>query len=759
MAEKLGIGFVIGATVGSSVAAAFATVDSKLKATREAFNSAARAARITNDALAARGKRDAAISAYKASDGTDKKLRKEMEDAVKEYRKAKTAASAYGRSVDEWRRKHEAASAAVESTNVKLQRLRGIQDERARRQELRGQMVEAVAPLAAVGVPVKLAIDFESSMADAAKTMDGMRDAVGNLTPKYYEMQNIIKGMGRELPLAHTEIARLFAAGGQLGISDVDELKKFSTMAAHMSVAFNMSAEESADAIGKFRTALKMDLADVGSVLDLMNQYANTSSAKEKDIAETLSRIGALGSVAGVSAKPMTALAATLAAVGTAPDVAATAIKNMMLSMVSGTAATKGQREAYSKLGIDVIKLSRQMQKDGPAAILSVLQSIKKLEKHEQAAIMKELFGSESLTAITPFLDNMDMAIKNLELAENTSGYAGAMQKEFANRAKTTANALQLAKNRVTELGINLGSVLLPPINKFLDIIGPAISGFADWASAHEGLTTAVMGAAAGFVGFKVGVMALSYVFSGLRTGILGVQMRVQQFRTGLSTIAGLASKAGAGLRSLGTSSAVAGMQLAASGARMTIVGRMATMASAGLRGLGMAFGVALGPVGILMTALSMGVPLIMEHWDKIAPYFTALWDGVKSIFTAALGWVEPIFQKVGQAWNWLFGDGEEKKTTAAVKPAAAHAALSTSVQSPAPHDGSASRMAALSAPTARTSDVTPGVSLNMQFVLNGIPDGAFAQGVVKALRERSSDLERIVSDIVNNQARLAYGH
>ena len=44
-----------------------------------------------------------------------------------------------------------------------------------------------------------------------------------------------------------------------------------------------------------------------------------------------------------------------------------------------------------------------------------------------------------------------------------------SVNKEFEARAATTANTLQLTKNRVAEVGIKIGSVLLPHINSLLE--------------------------------------------------------------------------------------------------------------------------------------------------------------------------------------------------------------------------------------------------------------------------------------------------
>lgn len=765
--SEFGLKFSIGARLSSSVASSFASLDARMRRTQQTMHHLANTSKAMRSALDLRARRDDLRERFVASGRTDGKLLAELKKVSRAYHTAKTSAIGYGAGVEQWRERQAAASAELERTRARMERLRGIQAERGNRKEIYGSLLETVAPAAGVVMPVKLAIDFESSMADAAKTMDGMRDASGKLTPKYYEMQNVIKGMGRELPLAHEEIARLFAAGGQLGMSDVGELKEFATMSAHMSVAFGMSSEEAADAIGGFRTALKMNLSEVRSTLDLMNQFANTTSSTEKGIAEIVSRIGGLGDVAGLPAKPLTALAATLDSMKISPEIAATGIKNMMLSMVAGTEATKGQRAAYAKLGIDVEKLARDMQRDGPAAILAVLEAVQRLEKHEQTSIMQAIFGKESLGAIAPLLGNLELTRKNLRLAADESAYAGAMQQEFENRSRTTANALQLAKNRMTELGINLGNVLLPPLNQLLELAGPVISGFADWAAANPTVVTSLMGVVGGLVAVKVGMLAARLAVSGARSAFLTAAAPVQVLRGGFQALRRGMDGTGAAALRAGTSSLAGAGRLSAAGAAAGASGRGWRLLAGGIRGIGKAFRMALGPVGWAITA----VELLIDNWDTVAPFFMGMWEKVRGIFNAGLSYIQPIIDTigkglslVGEAWAWAFGDEEKEKAgvtplgkKAAVPTLAEQRAAEAAASGPSPAPAAAPPSVPLPPPSPGAV-AGPTVSVGLNVTLQGVPEASFAEGVMRALRARSGDVERLISDIVHNQARLAYG-
>lgn len=724
MAQNFGVGFIIGATVAASVDSAFTTVSNKIKQTQIQMGKTRQEMSTLNKAITLQNQRSSLVDQYRASGGTDAKLHAELQRVSANYVKARQEALKYGASVAEWETQHRKAAATLETLNSKKELLSSMQGEQNKRSMLRQNIVGDVASVMAVAAPVRSAISFESAMADAAKTIDGMRDETGALTPAYYEMEAAVKSLGRELPLTHDQIAALFAAGGQQGLSSGKELREFASMAAQMAVAFGMSNEEAADAIGGYRTALGLSFDDTRSMLDLMNQYANTSSASEKGIADIVRRIGSLGQIAGVSAKPMTALAATLDSMKIAPEVAATGIKNMLLSLTAGSAATKSQQEAFARLGIDVVKLSRQMQKDGPAAVISVLEAVRQLPEAEQLSIMSELFGKESIGAIAPLLKNLQLVRQNLEIAGDESQYAGAMQQEFANRSKTTANNLVIMKNRLAEMGITLGSVVLPALNAGLDTLGPYISAIADFAGKHQTLTTVIVGTAAGFMLLGPVVRAGALAYSLFRSVLLG--------------------------------------------------GRAALAAAAAAQwGLNAAFSA--NPIGIAVmaiAALAGGLAYLYQTCEPVRAVFDSVFgyigNLINSVWQKIKGFGETLMS-LGE-WAGFGGDDEEEAETVspeavvppprAVVPPLPPVPQGSPFALPAPYGSGTASPSFSQAGQPVSQGQLPGtpVTANFSFQMNGIPDRDFAERVVQAIQERRSEFEQLLDRIVRDQQRAAYG-
>ncbi len=738
MSKTFGIGFSIGAKLSPTVTTAFSTVQQKIKASAGALSELEKKSKALASASVLRSEVGKLQAQYAAGGGSDVALKAKLDSTIAAYGKAKFAADAYGVAVADYGREVAKTNKLLATHEAKLKALNSAKMHQDASADFRGRAMDATLPAVAMALPIGAAIKFESAMADVAKTMDGMRTPAGELTPAFYSMQNAVLRLGRTLPLTHAELAQLFAVAGQQGMTDPKEIENFATMAAHMGVAFGMANEDAANAIGSYRTALNMTMPEVRSLLDLMNKYANTSSATEKGIAEIVQRVGSLGNVGGVAAKPVAALAATLDSMKVAPEVAATGIKNLILAMTAGAAATKPQQEAYAKLGIDVIKLSEQMQKDGPAAIISVLEAVKKLPKAQQLSIMQQIFGKESLTSIAPLLDRLDLVRENLITAGDASAYAGAMQDEFNNRSKTTANSLVLAKNKASELGITLGATVLPALVGIVEALSPAITTVAEFASQNQGLTAAIVGGTVAFVALRPVVLAGMAAYHGIagavaltRAGMAALTVQNNLGAASMIRVRAAAIAAAVGAKAMAAGQAVLNVALTAN------------------------------PIGAVIMGVAALVAWFTACYNKVGSFRGAIldmWNDVKGATEAVVDF-------------FSFGDDDDEEI--AKKKAAIEAKKETAL-SPALTPTKAALASDASSADASLPPMPPGMenalpqgmgggmgasmNFSLPISINGVTDGELAQGIFNALERNKSRFESLVSDIVNDQVRLAYG-
>lgn len=499
---------------------------------------------------------------------------------------------------------------------------------------------------------VKAAIDFESKMADVKKVVDFDTPA------DFAKMQKDVLGLSRELPMAANGIAEIVAAGGQAGIPRA-ELKGFAKDAVMMGVAFDQTAAQSGQMMATWRTAFKMGQAEVVTLADQINYLGNTGPANTKQISNIVTSIGPLGEVAGMASAQIAAMGATIAGVGIAEDVAATGMKNFMLTLTAGSAATKGQQEAFKSLRLDAKQMATGMQKDAQGTIMKVLTAVSKVDKSKQAAVLTELFGKESVGAIAPMLTNLDKLKENFDKVSDSTKYAGSMGKEYESRAATTANALQLLTNKAVEVGIVVGNVLLPPFNDFMSTIGPVVTKVGELTEANPWLVKTVLGAAVGFAALRIGVMATTVAMKAF-------SMATQLTPLGIA-IRGIALLAGVVIANWGAISAfsktcwgqIKDGVVSAWGAVTEAVAsgweRIKAYTAVGWEILKIAF--SWSPLG-----------MIISNWEPIVAWFSQMWERIRP-------YIEPIMNAgkwIGGQVGAVLGGGGGAKPSVASEPVTA---------------------------------------------------------------------------------------
>lgn len=442
---------------------------------------------------------------------------------------------------------------------------------------------------------VDQAMTYESTMADVAKVVDGLRDENGRLTESYYQMHDSILELSKEIPMTVDEIGQITAAAGQAGIANED-LIEFTETAAKMGIAFDTTADQAGEWMATWRTSFGMTQAEVAALGDQINYLGNTTSENTQKLSGVVTRIGSLGKTAGVSAAEIAAMAASMT--GVSEEISATGIKNLMLAMTAGEAATDKQQGVLNKLGFSAEQLAERMQVDAQGAILDLLGAIKLLPEAEQSAVLTQYFGKESVAAIAPLLSNLGFLEEQFRKVGDSSLYAGSMEAEFQARSDTTANKIQLAQQSIQALQIKLGEKLLPVVGKLADAVSIGVDKLS------------------GF--FEVIGPALPYiaVFAGSLASMILAQKAFNA--------------------------------AAANGATL-------------VAGLGKAIGFLTSPIGIAMVAIAaliaVGV-LLYKNWDTIKAKAQELWDKVKAVFggikDAIVGAFESAKQGVAGFFSWL---------------------------------------------------------------------------------------------------------
>lgn len=334
------------------------------------------------------------------------------------------------------------------------------------------------------------AIRFESAFADVRKVVDANDEQFEN-------MRRTIKQMSTELPLAATDIAAIFAAAGEAGVATAD-LKTFSEMAARVGIAFDMSAGAAGESLAKLKTQLGLTVLETGDMADAINHLSNNMASKAKDITSYMLRVGALAEMGGFAKEEIAAIGSAMIAAGAESETAGTAMQNVVKAMTRGSFAKTGQRQAAKALGLDLPTIAKQMQKDAPKALKKVLTAISRAPKDQHIALLSQFFGDEA-KAFAPLIGNIGLLDQALDSVSDKAKYGGSAFREFVERSKTTANVLQLLRNRIANVFEGIGEQMLPSIKEAASGIGDVLDTLDERATVFDRMGTAMQAFLQGF--------------------------------------------------------------------------------------------------------------------------------------------------------------------------------------------------------------------------------------------------------------------
>lgn len=393
--------------------------------------------------------------------------------------------------------------------------------------------------LTALSGPVQQAVEFESAMADVRKVVDF------DTPESFAQMSDDILQLSTRIPMAADGLAQIVAAGAQAGFAQGD-LLAYAEAAAKVGVAFDISAERAGTGMAGIQTQLRLSLEDTTILFDAMNHLSNNMNSTGSALLDfTNSGLLATAQGYGFAASEALAFGSAMIAAGTGPDVAATSFRNMGRALTKGASMSDRQREAMSRLGLQAEDVARRMQEDAAGTTIDVLERISRLSAELQPSLISDLFGDEA-RALAPLLEDVDLLREALGLVSDEQQYLGSAEREYAARAETTANNLQLMRNQLARLGIGIGEVVLPPLNDLLEMSQGVIDRMVAWTKEHPKLTKWLVIGAAAVGGLAIAGGALLTAAAGLigtmavlRFGLVGLGARAIFAGGNIASLAG----------------------------------------------------------------------------------------------------------------------------------------------------------------------------------------------------------------------------
>ena len=537
----------------------------------------------------------------------------------------------------------------------------------------------AIANSAAIGLPIKLAIDDEAAFANVKKYVD---DTDENLTT----LKNSMRGLSTSLGKSFGDIAQIAVGGGKINLKG-DELVAYTKMLATGSVAFEMSADALSRAANNMKVGFKMDNLDrLNDFFDRVNLLDNkVTNANADEIFEATSLTAANASLIGLSATDAAAISSTMLSTGKATSVVGTSLNALYSTLSMADKKGKAFQEALASIGMDAGYLKAALAKDAAGAITTFLEAISKADKDKQAGLLYDLVGGNFNDEIAGLVTNIDALKENMRLARSNEAI-GSMQKELQTKLDTTKSGIERLTQAWRNLGSNLGETFLPLTNAVASVLGGIAGALSELNSKFPTLSAVIVSAVAGFMMFKPLLLIGKIALLSVADGFLGV-VKILKFLNPLNLVAAARWSAHA--------FSLAGATLAAKahafsiwlvGARLRATLAITTAYSAASKAFGVACGVMRSGlmavtlatkamkfalistgIGAIVVALGMAAAYLIENWDEVKAFFLEIWESVKpywqsttkffsDLWQGVSDFLSAIFEPVIKIWDELFG-------------------------------------------------------------------------------------------------------
>lgn len=419
--------------------------------------------------------------------------------------------------------------------------------------------------VAGLGASAKAAMNWESAWTGVLKTVDG--------TPaQLSRVEDGLRGLAKELPASHQEIAAVAEAAGQLGIQ-TDSIVSFTKTMIDMGESTNLGAEQAATSLARFMNIMGTSQDDVGRLGSTLVGLGNNFATTESEIMDMTMRLAGAAKQIDLTEGQTMGLAAAMSSVGIEAEAGGSAMSLTMKRIGASVDSSDAKLGLFAKTaGMTGTQFQKAWKTDAAGALESFVIGLGKAGKQGESVngILSELGitgirESDALLRLSSAGELMGDSMKQ-GAREYDSGMA--LIEEANKRYETSEAKIQMAWNNIADAAIDAGAVLLPVVAAGAEGVAGLASAFGDLPAPVQGAITALGGVAGAGLLAAGGVAmlaprvfetighfkALSTTSSGAITGIGKVGKAAGVAAVGFVALQVAAELAGSGIDDIGSS-------------------------------------------------------------------------------------------------------------------------------------------------------------------------------------------------------------
>lgn len=304
-------------------------------------------------------------------------------------------------------------------------------------------------------------VDFEFGLVGVAKT--------ANLTA--IEMEALgNKLLNMDVPTSNQRLLELAKTAGQLGVTGVRDIAKFTEVMAKLETATNVAGEEGATAIARILNITGTATQEVDRFGASLVQLGNTSAATESEILVVAERVASATSVFNVSAPDTLAFAAALKSLGQRAESGGSSIGRLFKQMDKAIAIGGPLLSNFSKImNTTGESFTKAFRSDKTKVVLEFLNKLNKEGENTTAMLNKLGLGdirvSATLGTLSKRVDVLNTAFENSRKAYKDNI---ALNEEYNRTLGTTKVKNQQFMKDLSKLAIELVNELAPAMKETL---------------------------------------------------------------------------------------------------------------------------------------------------------------------------------------------------------------------------------------------------------------------------------------------------
>jgi len=283
--------------------------------------------------------------------------------------------------------------------------------------------------------------------------------------------------MATEIPIGVNELNRITELGGQLGV-DAPNLLEFTETIALIGVTTTLSTEEAATGFARLDNIMQLgkgSFEEMGStIVDLGNNFAAT----EDEILNFALRVAPIGATVGLTTDEVLAIATAFTSVGVRAERGGTAIQKTFIEIAEAAQNGGAELDTFAKVaGLTSDEFSKLAKTDPAAAFAAFVTGLSDIQEEggNAFAVLDSLHlgNSRVVQSLLAMANAEGVLIDALDLAEDAWMDNLALTEEAEKRFETTASQLGILKNSLIDVGIAIGTELLP-------FVGDLAGGFGE---------------------------------------------------------------------------------------------------------------------------------------------------------------------------------------------------------------------------------------------------------------------------------------